>query len=209
MSSPLVHKKTTLSESKDGLEFCLTSERLSADRSGDITAIPGIDHKNYDRNPIVLFNDHVDQPIGRMLGLCVEEGKDGKKLIGTLHLAPATTSPRIAEIHKLVDAGILRAVSIAVRPSESLPLKSGAKHHTKSELISVSLVAIPVNVDALMSVKGVSKELKKEIFKEQTRNASLAERIQEAKRAVKQYNAEGSSQSQGEACCDERSQSKI
>lgn len=186
MSPLVVHKKTKLTESKNGLEFCLTSERLGADRSGDLTAVDGIDHKNYDKNPIVLLNDHADQPIGRMLGLRIKDGK----LIGNLHLAPKTTSSRLAEIHNLVDAGILRAVSIGVIPKESSPLKSGGKHHVKSELVSISLVAIPCNTDALLQVKGVSKELIKEIFKEQKRNTSLAERIAESRAAVKQYTIE-------------------
>jgi len=185
-SSSLVHRKAPLSESKIGLEFVLTSERPGADRLGDVTSVDGIDLANYTRNPIVIFNNHVDQPIGRMLNVRV----DGGKLKGNLHLAPKTTSPRLAEIHALVDAGILRAVSIGVIPKESLSLKSGAKHHVKSELVSISLVAIPVNVDALMSVKGASKEIKKEIFKTQTRNASLAERIAASKAAIKSYNEE-------------------
>ncbi len=41
-----------------------------------------------------------------------------------------------------------------------------------------------------MAVKGVSKELKKEIFKTQVRNASLAERIAESRAAVKRYSDE-------------------
>jgi HK97 family phage prohead protease len=179
--APLVHKKTTLSESKNGLEFVLSSERPGADRLGDIIAAAGIDHKNYDLNTIVLWNHHADQPIGRMLGLRVKDGK----LIGNLHLAPKTTSPRLAEIHSLVDAGILRAVSIGVRPQESSPLKSGGKLYGKSELVEVSLVSIPCNVDALLAVKGVSKELKKEIFKEQVRDMSLAERIAQSRAVVK------------------------
>jgi hypothetical protein len=191
MAPLVVRTKTKLTESKNGLEFVLTSERPDASRSGDIFAVAGIDHKNFDRNPIVLFNDQVDQPIGKMLGpLRIKDGK----LIGNLQLAPRETSARLAEIHSLVDAGILRAVSIGVIPKESLPLKSGAKHYTKSELVSVSLVSIPHNVDALLAVKGVSKEMITEIFKTQTRdtrnNASLAERIQEAKAAVKRYTIE-------------------
>lgn len=181
--APLVVKKAKLTESKNGLEFVLSSERPGADRHDDIIAVAGIDTTDFKRNAICLFNHHADQPIGRWTNLRV----DGDKLKGNLHLAPKTTSPRLAEIHALVDARILRAVSIGFIPKESSPLKSGGKFYGKSVLAEVSLVAIPCNVDALMSVKGVSKELKKEIFKEQTRNASLSERIQEARAAVKSY----------------------
>src|SRR6266478_5257588 len=99
MAPLVIQKRTTLSETKNGLEFVLWSERPGADRFGDVIAIDGIDHKNHDRNPIVLWNHHADQPIGKMLRLRVEDGKDGKRLIGNLYLAPKTTSPRLAEIH--------------------------------------------------------------------------------------------------------------
>ena len=53
-------------------------------------------------------------PIGKWKGLHIEKGS----LRGKLELAPAGTSDRIDEIRKLVDAGILRAVSVGFRPSE-------------------------------------------------------------------------------------------
>jgi HK97 family phage prohead protease len=189
-SLSLVHKRATLSATKNGLKFVLTSERSAADRYGDVVVVAGIDHRNFDLNPICLAYHKHDEPIGFWDGLSIE----GSTMTGYLHLAPPKTSPRMAEIHVLVDAKILRAVSIGFLVKESSPLKSGGQLFTKTELCEISLVAVPANADALLACKalGVSNATIKEIFKEQTRNANnktatIAERIAASKKAVKRY----------------------
>jgi HK97 family phage prohead protease len=182
--SVVVHKRTTLSESKDGLEFVLSSERVP-DRYGDYVRVAGIGYKNYLKNPVVLWNHQSDAPIGTMRNLRVE----GQLLRGDLHLAPRTTSPRLAEIHALVECGVLRAVSIGFLPIESSQLSSGGRDYKKTELVEVSLVAVPANAEALMQAKalGVSTKTISEIFRQQTKATTLAERIAASKLAVKKY----------------------
>ena len=50
---------------------------------------------------------------------------EDSELRGRLELAPEGTSPRIDEIRRLVDAGILRAVSVGFRPLKHEPLDRG------------------------------------------------------------------------------------
>lgn len=75
-------------------------------------------------------------------------------------LAPQGTSPRIDEIRRLIDAGILRAVSVGFRPSSYEPLNDGGGkaigyRFTKQELLETSLVAVPANPNALQVAKSL------------------------------------------------------
>lgn len=149
MKQPIV-RKTHVSES-DGLEYILSD--ASIDRYGDSILADGWDLKNFSRNPIALFNHDSNFPVGRWEGLQVKDGA----LRGRLRLAPDGTSSRIDEIRKLVEAGILKAVSVGFRPIESQPLKSGSGSlYMKQELVETSLVSVPANANALQ----VSRSLK-------------------------------------------------
>src|SRR5262245_43881603 len=147
------------------MEFILSD--ATPDRYGDIIIADGWDLKNFQKNPIALFNHDSNFPVGRWEGLRVENGA----LRGHLKLAPEGTSPRLDEIRKLVDAGILRAVSVGFQPLDSEPLKAapgkmnGFKY-TKSELVETSLVAIPANPNALSVAKSlrISDDTMKLVF---------------------------------------------
>ena len=137
-----------------GMEFCLSDE--SVDRMGDIISAGGWDTTNFRRNPVALFSHRADFPIGRWTDLRV----DGSELRGKLVMAPEGTSPRIDEIRKLIDAGILRAVSVGFRPIERQDRKNEhghyiGEHFLRQELIETSLVAIPANANALAIAKSL------------------------------------------------------
>ena len=73
-------------------------------------------------------------------------------LRGQLVLAREGASSRVDEIRELVEAGILRAVSVGFRPLEYAARpgsKSGGKIYLRSELMEASLVSIPANPNAL------------------------------------------------------------
>ena len=106
-----VIRKTHASKA-DGLDFILSDE--TADRYGDVISADGWQIENFKRNPIALFGHNSSFPIGTWKNLHVEKGA----LRGHLALAPAGTSERIDEIRKLVEAGILRAVSVGFLPVE-------------------------------------------------------------------------------------------
>src|SRR6266849_2744197 len=95
--------KTHASDHDSGLEFVLSD--ATCDRYGDAILAEGWDLKNFNPNPIALFNHNSDFPIGRWENLKVKNDA----LRGHLVLAPAESSPRIGEIHALVNCGVLRS----------------------------------------------------------------------------------------------------
>jgi hypothetical protein len=106
-------------------------------------------------------------------------------LRGHLHLAPASSSPSIAEINALVAADVLRATSVGFMGIESTPLKSGGVKYTRSELVECSLVSVPANSNALAVAKSlnISQQTRKLIFR-QPGELSFGERIRQARRAI-------------------------
>jgi HK97 family phage prohead protease/HK97 family phage major capsid protein len=147
----VVHK--THAETVQGMEFCLSDE--SIDRMGDTISADGWELDAFKKNPIALFNHLPTFPIGRWEDLRVD--KDALK--GRLVMAPLGTSNRIDEIRKLIDAGILKAVSVGFRDIESVPLDKknpfSGRRFIKQELVETSLVSVPANSNAL----AISKSL--------------------------------------------------
>jgi HK97 family phage major capsid protein/HK97 family phage prohead protease len=135
----------------EGHEFVLSDE--TPDRMGDIVEAAGWDFLSFQKNPIALFAHRPDFAIGTWSDVRI----DGQTVRGHLKLAPKGTSARIDEIRKLVDAGILRAVSVGFKPIDSVPLNPkdpwGGMRFTKQELVECSLVAVPANPNALMTAK--------------------------------------------------------
>src|SRR4029077_2775592 len=115
----LVLRKTAAAKA-DGLDFVLSDE--ARDRYGDIISADGWQTEHFNKNPIALFNHNSSFPIGKWQNLQVENGA----LRGHLQLAPAGTSERIDEIRKLVEAGILKAVSVGFRPLKKEPVDERA-----------------------------------------------------------------------------------
>jgi len=152
----IVHK-THATEGK-GVEFILSD--ATPDRFGDIVQVEGWEFSNFTKNPVALFSHRADFPIGTWTGIKVHD----KALRGSLILAPKGISPRIDEIRGLVEAGILRAVSVGFKPLASHPVDTtkndpfgfGPQVFTKSELVEVSLVAIPANPNALAVAKSLN-----------------------------------------------------
>jgi HK97 family phage prohead protease len=147
------------------LDFVLSDEM--PDRMGDIIRLSGWQLDNFRRNPIALFGHRADFPIGNWSRLRVEDGA----LRGQLTLAPEGTSARIDEIRRLVEANILRAVSVGFRPIESRPRgpdAPGGVLFEKQELIETSLVAVPANPNAVIAAKalGVSAQTCRLVFAE-------------------------------------------
>jgi HK97 family phage prohead protease len=149
--SRLRHK--THAETVQGMDFVLSDE--SEDRMGDVISAAGWDLTNFLKNPIALFGHRNDFVIGTWEGLRSEKNA----LRGKLKLAPAGTSERIDEIRKLIEAGILKAVSVGFRPITSVPRRDGDKyvgeHFTRQELIETSVVSVPANPNALAIAKSL------------------------------------------------------
>jgi HK97 family phage major capsid protein/HK97 family phage prohead protease len=149
-------KHKTHSSDVSGMEFVLSDETI--DRMDDVIMSDGWDLRAFKKNPIALFNHTSNFPIGKWKNLRIED----KQLKGHLELAPSGTSDRVDEIRRLVEAGILKAVSVGFRPIEMEKREGSDWGYTyiKSELVETSLVAVPANPNALAVAKslGVSPE---------------------------------------------------
>ena len=97
------------------------------------------------KNPIALaFHNHAE-PIGKWENVKVIGGK----LQGTLQLADFGTSQFIDTIHKLINQGILKAVSVGFRSEIYTPNDFGGYDLEKNHLHEISLVSVPANQDAI------------------------------------------------------------
>src|SRR5262249_10906303 len=82
----------THASTETGMEFILSD--ATPDRFGDIVEPSGWDFRNFQRNPIALFNHDPSFVVGSWKGL----GLKNNALRGHLVLAPKDASPRINEI---------------------------------------------------------------------------------------------------------------
>lgn len=160
----VVHKMHQ--KAADGMEFVLSDS--TPDRFGDVVDARGWDTENFKRNPIALFSHDSSFIIGRWTNIRVIDDR----LRAHLQPAPAGTSARIDEIRRLVEADILRAVSVGFKPIESRPRdgdgQKGGRHYVRHELVECSLVAIPANPNALAVARSlnISKETQRLVFGE-------------------------------------------
>lgn len=147
-------KHKTHSGPVQGMDFVLSDE--SVDRMGDIISASGWDLDSFRKNPIALWSHRSDQPIGTWENLRVQD----KTLRGKLTLAPKGVIPRIDELRALIDAGILRAVSVGFREIESDPIDKSHPYRgtrfIKQELVECSLVSIPANANAVATAKSLN-----------------------------------------------------
>ncbi len=147
----IVHKANAAAA--DGMEFVLSD--ATVDSYGDIVEPSGWDLKRFNKNPIALFGHSNGFPIGTWEDVRVEDGK----LKGRLVMAKAGTSYRLDELRRLVEQGILRAVSVGFRPIRAEPINPekpyGGQRYLKQELLECSLVSVPANPAALAVAKGL------------------------------------------------------
>jgi HK97 family phage major capsid protein/HK97 family phage prohead protease len=149
-------KYKTHASQVSGMEFILSDE--TPDRMDDVIMSDGWDLREFKKNPIALFGHNSTFPIGKWANVRIEN----KQLRGHLELAKEGTSQRIDEIRRLIDADILRAVSVGFRPKERKDREGTdwGSVYTKCELIETSVVAVPANPNALAVAKslGISSE---------------------------------------------------
>src|SRR5262245_52835144 len=138
-----------------GWHFVLSDE--TEDRLGDIITADGWEVEAFKRNPVALFSHDPQFIIGKWHDVQVKSGQ----LRGRLELAPEGTSPRIDEIRRLVEADILKAVSVGFRGRKREPLTEksdpffGPFRYLRQELVECSLVAVPANPNSLQVAKSL------------------------------------------------------
>lgn len=126
----------------------------SQDRMGDIIEQDGWNLKNYRKNPVHLFaHNSTGLPIGTGLPIRVE----GDRLIQTVTYKPVAGFDLPQVVFELVDAGVLRGISVGFLPIEFSFIEGGTgRRFTKIELLETSTVPIPANPEALVAGKSFS-----------------------------------------------------
>jgi HK97 family phage major capsid protein/HK97 family phage prohead protease len=125
------------------------------DRQGDILEPLGATFAN----PVtLLFHHDRERPVGTaMLGTPTPEGIPFTASIPYLD-EPGTLRDRTNEAWQSVQAGIIRGVSVGYRilKDGAALLKAGRLHLKKTEIIELSLVTIPANVEAtILAIKSL------------------------------------------------------
>jgi len=123
----------------------------TTDRMGDIVEPLGISYKN--PLPLLWQHNH-DQPIGE-----VKFGKaseNGVPFVAQIADPEKTSSPtlrnRLLEAWDSVKMGLVKGVSIGFIPKEYNFMKGGGLRIEKSEVYELSLVTIPANAEATISM---------------------------------------------------------
>jgi HK97 family phage prohead protease len=156
------HKTLTATTAKTAKGFSAIVTTETIDRDGEVLVPGGMNSKNYEANPVLLWMHDPAKPIGKCVGI--------KR--GTYDVAMSFEFAQKPDgwkgdwepdyIAGLVGAGVLNAVSVGFRPIEG-----GYRRATKGdvdkygqdvrgvfskwELLEVSLVSIPANQEALIT----------------------------------------------------------
>jgi HK97 family phage prohead protease len=144
ITSELVSNQTG---SLKAYQFMISTDGV--DRQNEIVDAAGWDFSNWLKNPVILDShklDSIDDIIGKGIGLPVRVNNGW-----AIDIEFADTA-RGQLARKLVDAGMLRSVSVGFRSLKRVPEK-GIVRHVKQELLEVSLVAVPANPEAVR-IKG-------------------------------------------------------
>ena len=101
--------------------------------------------KNFEKNPIILFNHDYDRPIGRATGLKITENG--------LELEAKISKSAPANVCELVKEGILGAFSVGfrIKDADYITETDGLKIKD-AELFEVSVVSVPCNQAATFSL---------------------------------------------------------
>lgn len=160
MNKEIIHKLqvSKVNEGKKTYEFIGSSEVV--DRDGDIVLLDGIDYKNFEKNPVVLWgHDYGKLPIGKVISVIHDSGNK----VAKFEIEFADT-PFAKEVEQLVDGGYLHATSIGFMVKDwDYDDDVDAFVFTKTELLEISIVTVPANQDAVVTEseeKGIEETAK-------------------------------------------------
>jgi len=138
----------------------------TVDRSDEVIEQEGWQLAAFKANPVFLaahqhkLADGRSAVIGSFQSIGLEAGAAGQQLVGKVKFADTELG---REYKSLYRDGHMRAVSVGFRSLEGVAKASGSKaakkyHHTKSELVEVSAVAVGCNPDALSRL-GIDEQI--------------------------------------------------
>ena len=134
-----------------------TATTPTPDRIGDIVEPLGVKFKN----PMPLLWQHQsDKPVGRVsFDRPTEKGIEFEARLPKIS-EPGTLKDRVDEAWQSVKEGLVAAVSIGFRAIEHSVMDDGGWRFIESEVLELSLVTIPANADATISlVKSIDTDL--------------------------------------------------
>lgn len=163
-----MHYRTTVSAG-EGFDFVMSDG--SMDRHGTRINPDGWELDEFRKNPIALWAHGTDPVRGRVpIGKWENVRSEGGKLLGKLVLADEGSSSFVDELRRLVQQGILRAVSVGMDFMQ--PGKPGGKWEIeRAGLREVSLVAVGSNPNALSMARSldISESTIRSVFGEHAR----------------------------------------
>lgn len=139
--------------------------RAELDRAGDIVVSAGVRFRN--PSPLLLGHDH-SKPVGQVW---FYPGKDEIRFRARLPKIeePGPLRDRVEEAYQAVKAGLLAAVSIGFRVLDdgAEPLPGGGWKFTATEIMELSLVAVPALPSAVITgVRAIDEQLNKHARRE-------------------------------------------
>jgi HK97 family phage prohead protease len=189
MNTTKIYKTTTSALAAGKLNFILSDP--SEDAYNDIVGDPkhptlGWDYTSvFEPNPVALLGHKSEAPIGVWENTHVAGGA----LRASLRLAPPGSTRIVDETRALLEAGVLRGVSVGFRPTQSVPRPGGIGiHYQRMVLCEASVCAIPANPQALLQAQamGISRETIQRVFKTEE---SVGERIRSTRRVIAKLKA--------------------
>ena len=124
----------------------------SIDRQGDSIDQSGWELENFKMNPVGLWAHRYDElPVAKVVGITVTKLGLEADFVFADH-------QKAKDVKKLVDDGILNAVSVGFIPKER-----NGNVITRAELLEISIVPVPANQDAILLSKEVSDLIKKDV----------------------------------------------
>lgn len=113
----------------------------AVDRQGDSVDQSGWELKNFMKNAVILWAHRYDElPLGKAIEISITD----KGLEVEIQFAEEDANPKAQQVKKLIDEGILNAVSVGFIPKER-----NGNIITRAELLEISIVPVPANQEAL------------------------------------------------------------
>lgn len=138
-----------------GMDFVLSDGSL--DRHGTRINPKGWKLDSFNRNPQCMWAHGREPALGTIpVGNWKNVRTVGDKLIGTLSFAEEGTHPVIDSLRKLIEQGLLRAVSVGFNPLKLGEAGKSQYDFEEQELFECSLCAIPSNPNALAKARALN-----------------------------------------------------